>query len=223
MKKAIKIALIILASLAVLVVGGYFFLVSLFTGGTYDGGTCTEPAEPYATQAGVLVYSKEYQLQGDPGEGLADDTAAQYLYDMIRNHFPGEDIHLTLTGLGNTPTGEAYLFAGPIDTTYAVVYGNSDLYLESGENGEWVAFAMDKAQAEHIVMEATKAEAQEIGGEPVYVFKGEGDLNDKKAWFFDMGMGSAKEFTAVYTFAVDAEGKLFGKDMFGKWQPFTAG
>jgi hypothetical protein len=82
---------------------------------------------------------------------------------------------------------------------------------------------MDKAQAEHIVMEATKTEAQEMGGNPVYVFKGEGGLNGKKAWFFDMGTGDPKKFTAAYYFAVDEEGNLFGKDMFGKWQPFTAG
>jgi hypothetical protein len=87
---------------------------------------------------GELIYTKEYQLQGDPGEGLADDAAAQYLFDHIYMNFPGEDIHLTLIGLGDTPTGEASLFSGPIDTTYAVEYFNQVIYVESGENSSWI-------------------------------------------------------------------------------------
>jgi hypothetical protein len=48
----------------------------------------------------------------------------------------------------------------------------------------------NKAQAEDFLKEASKAEAQDItakGGKPDYVYKGEGEIGDCKAWYFDLG------------------------------------
>jgi hypothetical protein len=111
MKKTIKILLLVAAAVAVLIVGGYFLLVSLFTGAPQLDYTVPESGT--TAPVGELIYTKEYELLGDPREGLADDVAAHYLFDNIYKNFPGEDVYLTLVGLGDTPTGETYLFAGP--------------------------------------------------------------------------------------------------------------
>jgi hypothetical protein len=83
----------------------------------------------------------------------------------------------------------------------------------------------DKAQAEDFLKEASKAEAKDIiakGGQPDYVYKGEGEIVDRKAWYFDLGATVAGKFTAEYRYAVNERGELWGKDKFGKWAQLSA-
>jgi hypothetical protein len=64
----------------------------------------------------------------------------------------------------------------------------------------------DTAQAENFLKEASKAEAQDImvnGGKPDYVYKGEGEIGDCKAWYFDLGTAVAGKFTAEYRYSVN--------------------
>jgi len=83
----------------------------------------------------------------------------------------------------------------------------------------------DQAQAEDFLKKASEAEAQDIkatGGKPDYVYKGEGEVGDCKAWYFDLGTAVAGKFTAEYRYAVNERGELWGKDEFGKWVELSA-
>ena len=78
----------------------------------------------------------------------------------------------------------------------------------------------DKDQAEEILKKTTKAGVQAIekkGGKPGYVYKGEGEIGDCKAWYFDLGTTVAGKFTAEEQYAVNERGELWGKDEFGNW------
>jgi hypothetical protein len=97
--------------------------------------------------------------------------------------------------------------------------GSAFLMAHAGGRGDLIP--MDKDQAEYIVMEATKDEAQGIeaqGGKPAYVYNGEGEIGGSKAWYFDLGADSEEKFTALHHFAVNENGDLFGLDIFGDWQ-----
>lgn len=82
-----------------------------------------------------------------------------------------------------------------------------------------------KAQAESFLKEASQAEARDIkakGGQPDYVYQGEGEIGDCRAWFFDLGAAVAGKFTAEHRYAVNERGELWGKDEFGKWMELSA-
>lgn len=232
MKKSAKIALAVVAAVLVVGVALYFALTWLLTENRRnqppdDGSTTVTTTDATAqsttpAQGGVLVYTKTYELQGDPGDGLSDTAAAQALYEAIRSDFPGDDVHLTLFELGDTPTGEAYLFAGPIDTTYAVVYGNGDLYYQSGRDGSWVAMNSDGTdmpmtaeRAEAILNEAVFALKQRMSanGKIALVPTREETVNGEHAFLFALGADTPEKFTAEYHFAVTESGQVLVMDI----------
>jgi hypothetical protein len=117
------------------------------------------------------------------------------------------------------------------------VYGLSEyakldfygLYNISGEQG-FSSYQNDSgetmsiSQAEHLVIEATKDDAQSIeanGGKPAYVYSGEGEIGGSKARFFDLGTNSDDKFTAEHHFSVNEDGDIFGLDIFGDWHLLT--
>lgn len=109
----------------------------------------------------------------------------------------------------------------PIDQPY-----EGSAFFNSHGDGKGDTDVMNMEQAEEIIMRLTQVQMQEIeddGGKPAYVFKGEGDIGDNMAYFFDLGVNSDEKFTAEFHYAVDEQGDMWEMDIFGDWHPFYAG
>jgi len=99
----------------------------------------------------------------------------------------------------------------PVDQSY-----EGSAFFMAHADGRGDLIPIDKYQALEIVKESevTQKTVQWIeanGGNADYVYIGEGVVEDRKAWFFDIGD------TDEYCYAVDECGELWGLDLFGKW------
>jgi len=83
--------------------------------------------------------------------------------------------------------------------------GEDDGGVIDQEEGRGDLIPMDEEQAKSVLAEMLKGEL--TGGKSL-VAKGEGVMNDQKAWFFNLGEDR---------YAVSEDGNVWGMDMFNKW------
>jgi hypothetical protein len=180
-------------------------------------------------------WSKGSTLIAGLGDREMKEELRPYLYDAVSlNWFMMDSLAMTLKnnldvttvyycsegGPVTFPNPEDMAAQGlpelPVDQPY-----EGSAFFTAHADGRGDLIPMDKDQAEYIVMEATKDEAQSIeaqGGKPAYAYKGEGEIGGGRAWYFDLAGSNTDE----YRFAVNEWGELWGMDTFGKWQLLPA-
>ena len=99
-------------------------------------------------------------------------------------------------------------------TAYAACVRNGDLK----KRGDPTIHDKDQAEA---FLKKTSDDAgwdrATKGGAVRYVYNGEGEIGEGKAWFFDQGTDVAGKFAAEQRLAVNEHGEVWGLDIFNKW------
>ncbi len=190
-----------------------------------------EAAEPANTVS--VVFDEFYYLDGNdyidssfifytdgkgeleiPGEVTeCDYTVENGKVLMYVNGTGAEPIILTVIDEFTITDGDGYEYIRIIEDN-ALNTGGSEAAGQSDD------MPIDKERAESLVMDATKDNAQSItgsGGKPVYIFNGEGIMNDGTAWFFLLADEARGESSEPESYAVDDMGAVWGLDIFGKW------
>jgi hypothetical protein len=200
----------------------------------------SDPSPPDGPQAWVyeelpegVAYREDFTWEGDPGEGLSAPEAAVLLFNAAigyHEYMPGEAYTIVMTGFEFLEDGEcyAYTFETPDgESKHAVNYFTGAVYVCL--DGEWLSIGeapldmegLTEEQAMHIASIMLQAQLNEGAA---LVYKGEGEVNGRRAFLIDLGMNTEEKFTAEEHYAVTDDGEVWLLDILAnEWQPAAAG